>query len=316
MKFCTQLWMILLFFALSKNQLLSQNDVEACLSFEELEVGQEYGRSSENSAGDVFMERADVIITLDSFIYENGNGDFWNVTVLEEEEGLFNSIGDGQTLFVSNINMSFDFSQLPNGVHKVCLEIWDGGGNENFAVNNQDIAYWEFSQQMPTGEIAPGVFATFTPNEGNEETWLLAGELCLEGPINNFTIGGQEFIIDNVCFEYLEDENCGLDDFVVEPLPCTPNGIFYVEYDFSGQGPQGSNGYKITAGEQEFGPFTYFEEKTTLGPFTPGSSLAFKIEDISFPDCQTSFQLPAYSCAPQSCLSFEELEGKSFGGEF
>ena len=170
-----------------------------CLNFDGLRPETTFGRSTNLEPGAVFHTESKVILSLEEFLYSNGEEDFWDVTVFGPDPVLSWPGTMANSLFISNINVNFDFRSLPEPVTGVCLDIWDGGGEENLAVNDRPVQVWDFAQQMPEGEIAPGITAQFTPfPEG--ESWLPSGTLCLTGNIETLTIGGQEFLVDNVCF--------------------------------------------------------------------------------------------------------------------
>lgn len=60
--------------------------------------------------------------------------DFWNVIVYEMFFIDFELV-EGKYLFVSNINLKFDFIVLEKFIRKICMFYFDGGGEENILVN-------------------------------------------------------------------------------------------------------------------------------------------------------------------------------------
>ena len=103
----------------------------------------------------------------------------------------------GQSLWMTNINMLFDFRNLPFTVKKVTLNYLDLGGYENLAVNGSGI----YRGQIATAPAVIGmsnvsVTSVPTPPPVSGRT----GTVTITGPdIDSFLIGGQEFWIDNVC---------------------------------------------------------------------------------------------------------------------
>ncbi len=191
-----------------------------CLQFEELSPGTKFGQSNEKAPGDIVFEEAGVPVSLGEFLYSNEEKGFWDVEVFGSETGFGFPAEQGNSLFVSNINLTFDFSELDDEVTKICIDIWDGGGEENLAVNGGNLQVWDFARQSPDGsEIAPGVTATFTAFDAGANSFLPSGTLCLTGTLKSFTIGGQEFLIDNLCLfsekdDTDDDEGCyTFDDF-------------------------------------------------------------------------------------------------------
>jgi hypothetical protein len=93
----------------------------------------------------------------------------------------------GQSMWISNVNLSFDFSGLPFIVGKVTFDFEDLGGSENVSVNRSAIV---------EGELASGEFSGATLTVVRGQT---TGEATIEGTVREFLIGGQEFFLDNVC---------------------------------------------------------------------------------------------------------------------
>jgi hypothetical protein len=99
--------------------------------------------------------------------------------------------GSGQDLLINNINMEFDFPAAISKGLKILFA--EHGGNVNLGVNGIQKNVENFVDLV--GLVA-GVNVTCT---GPGCTGGGQGELKLEGAINEFYIGGQEFCIDNVC---------------------------------------------------------------------------------------------------------------------
>ena len=80
-----------------------------CMDFNELETGTVWGRDGNHQPGDKVYEKDGIKATVEPFQYFDGTSDFWNVKV---EEGIFGSNFpqlQGKELFISNINLQFDF---------------------------------------------------------------------------------------------------------------------------------------------------------------------------------------------------------------
>ena len=90
-------------------------------------------------------------------------------------------------MWVSNINLKFDFSGLAFTVGRVTFDFQDLGGSENVAVNGSAIVEGELS----SGTVG-GVPLTVTRSTS-------LGDGTLVGNVQDLTIGGQEFYLDNVC---------------------------------------------------------------------------------------------------------------------
>ena len=270
----------------------------SCIDFDNLDLNSRFGRSNGNEPGDVIIEQENVVVSLEEFLYLNGQTDFIDVTVIDESSSIINPIGQGNLLFVSNINLKLDFKRFERPIEYVCLDIWDGGGEENLSINGQELSVWDFASQQPEGIIAPGVTATFTPL-GDRTNNIFAGTLCLSGKIDEIIIGGQEFIIDNLCFAPQTPTTCSIRNFKVTPQPCTPNNVFYADFNFDIDQIAGlEEGYNILLNGELIGEFKYEQDFTTVGPIESNGEeeLFFEIVDRTFPDCRDTFNLGRYSC--------------------
>jgi len=108
-------------------------------------------------------------------------------------DAAFPPFGSGQILTLNNVNVRYGLSGL--GVtEKVRIEYFDGAGMENLMVNG---AAWYFGEiDAAPAAIAPGVTCTVYENAGPGFDY---GVIVLEGDVDFFFLGGQQFAIDNVC---------------------------------------------------------------------------------------------------------------------
>lgn len=205
-----------------------------CLEFENLPADSIFGRDNGLLAGDTLLLESGVAVTLDSFTYLNNSGDFWNVRTTTNAFGTLPGVFNGQFLFVSNINLNFDFRQLPFPTSSVSFTFMDGGGEENISVNGEPIRVLNMLSEAPT-EIAPGVTMTIA---ANPFTTLPAGIVTLTGTIESLVIGGQEFGLDHICYT-LEPvfPTCAIDSLVIQVGECTPSGTLSLNLNFDYQLP-------------------------------------------------------------------------------
>lgn len=150
-----------------------------CVDFEDLTLGTTY------HVGDSFVDSG-VVITAQPFVWSNGtptsNGyaQVWNA-------GLAG--GSGLEMQLNNINLAFDFGQP---LHGLSLEFGEYGGNLNIEINGSFQNFQNFVDIH--GLMIGGVKAVVMNGLGND-----VGRLSLFGPIQSFSVGGQELWIDNVC---------------------------------------------------------------------------------------------------------------------
>lgn len=197
-----------------------------CVEMEELEVGTIYGTASGMQAGDIAFVEDDVSVSVDSFMYFNGDKAFLNATI---DDGSFGPPGNpltGNYAFVSNINMVFDFTGLAQPVVAVSFGFVDGGGEENFAINGGELFVLNDFHELLLQDI-PGFNIHLTPAPDDSD---ISGYITILGPVETLTIGGQELGLDNICT--VTAPPCVIGDLVADFIEPVDDGLLY-QIDFS-----------------------------------------------------------------------------------
>ena len=257
-----------------------------CFDFENLELDQRFGRSNGQAPGDTIplLFNSEVITTLEPFIYENG-GDpgFWDVSVVDWPLG--NWFGTAPYLFVSNVNMVFDFAHLPDVVSQVSFDFADGGGEHNIQVNGDTIYNVYDFKDLPIN-IAPDVTLTIDSNR-----------LYLDGNIRKLVIGGQELGFDNFCYVVNDVPPMCIDNVIARPEPCDSNNLFYTEISFDHYNPA-SDSFFIRGNGQNYGQFAYGQSSYIIGPIeaNPNLQYEFVIVDAADPNCSNFTEIGSVSC--------------------
>jgi len=159
-----------------------------CTGFDELEMGEEYNEATQPPGANLFNING-INATLEPFTYFDGSTDIHGVWV---DHGIEAPLEDN-ALWISNSTLLFDFSDLNEPTTQVRFDYWDGGGEENIAINGMPVLVVNDFSEVPQN-IAPDVTLTlsFTPP--------FVGQIILEGNIQSLKIGGQEFMLDNLCY--------------------------------------------------------------------------------------------------------------------
>lgn len=147
-----------------------------CLDFEGLTVGTKY------NVGDSFSEGL-TQVKAETFYYYGG-GSASNGYAEVQAGGMAGH--SGKEIWTNNVNLSFKF---PSSLSSLELHFGYYGGNVNISINGTlknetDIISFN-------GSVISGVSVTVSDP--------VQGILTLQGTINSFSIGGQEFVIDHVC---------------------------------------------------------------------------------------------------------------------
>ena len=198
------------------------NCSDQCVQMEDLQVGTVYGSGAGMMPGDLAFVEDDVSVTVDSFQYFNGTSGFLNATVEDGNFGPPDNPLTGNYLFVSNINLTFDFTGLTEPVTSVAFGFVDGGGEENFAINDGEVFVLNSFFELPLQSI-PGfdvmVFPAPDPSDNS-------GYVIISGPVETLTIGGQELGLDNICFVTVPP--CSISGLEADFQEVTPDGLSYL----------------------------------------------------------------------------------------
>jgi hypothetical protein len=154
-----------------------------CLKFNDLAPGTTYNVGSTISTGGK-------IIQVEQFQWANGT---WSSTGSAKIDSSNYAGGSGSELRANNVNFNF---QLDYPLSKLTFKFADYGGNENIKINNDFRNVPNFLGLNNTTIGGVNVSVTAVQNISS-----IRGEMVLQGIISGFTVGGQEFWIDEVCLE-------------------------------------------------------------------------------------------------------------------
>jgi hypothetical protein len=186
-----------IFMAMSGLAQIPQN----CVSFETLAMGSMFG-SGVNSIGDEILVEEEISVTVEYFEWVGGGGMFGDCEVMDGTS----SFGSGQAMWTNNINLAFHFENLGFVPNRVSFDYLNEGGDENFSVNGSPV----FAGEISMAVLPPGISMAIM-NMGSFQRATLTGD------ITELLIGGQEFMIDNICATLVEDPSDCV-DFEMLPL--------------------------------------------------------------------------------------------------
>lgn len=277
-----------------------------CFNFEDIPAGTQLGPASGNSPGDVLFSQAGIQVSIQEIQYSNGNTGFGNAQIMDAGVGWL----DGQFFFMGNNSLHFDLSQADGSLNRLCFDFFDGGGEENFAVNGSAVAIVNnFSEIANLSFPGVSVDVDFT-NTGSLEQ----GTVCITGDIESLLIGGQEFGIDNVCADAVLA--CPIANLRAEIVACDDAGNYDVEVDFDWLSP-----LTVIVG---FGIFVEGEHLATINqtqlpyllegvqPATDALVFTLTVCQNDNPNCCASVIVPK-QCPPGACLEFEGLDQPVYG---
>lgn len=173
----------------------------AQVSFDFEPLYTQWGGPYGNFPGEIVMVEDGVPMSVEEFYLGTYTG--FNEAMIDVPITGFGSI---QILRLNNISVAFDFGGVPGVPADAYFAYADLGGEENIQVNGG--ALFEIYQMMDLDGVmvAPGV--TMHVSAGGIPGGH-AGVVWLEGPVEKFRVGGQEFWIDDVRLDE-PDQPCDL----------------------------------------------------------------------------------------------------------
>jgi hypothetical protein len=206
----------------------------SCAEFETLALGTTY------TMGDIFSDGG---IEFNVAVFTWGDGSPATSGFVEvSNQG--DAGGSGQELTINNVNLIMDFGGPVDGLS---LRFGEYGGNLNININGD---FQNFDLMSDLNGLTPigGVDVNVTGGLGND-----TGVLELAGNVTFFSIGGQEFFIDEVCpggpgepiAECIEFEDIPLGSSFTPVVSFPSNGsvvlieAFTMSGGFIGTGPAG-----------------------------------------------------------------------------
>ena len=123
----------------------------------------------------------------EQFQWSNG---IWTPDGYAEVVAMGMACGTRQEIWINNINLRLE---LPVQADLIELDYGEYGGNLNIEITGvfQNFANMQDINGMPFGAATVSVVDYGVP--GNS-----CGHLTVRGPVDSFSIGGQEFVIDNM----------------------------------------------------------------------------------------------------------------------
>ncbi|MBK8567373.1 MAG: T9SS type A sorting domain-containing protein [Saprospiraceae bacterium] len=89
--------------------------------------------------------------------------------------------------------------------------------------------------------------------------------------------------------------DCEIFDLVAEANPCNDNGQYMLDIAFQTQAT-GSQGFKVRANGQWFGPFSYGQPFYTIGPLNAGTVYEIVVRDVQYELCKDAIVFGPVNC--------------------
>ncbi|RMF28923.1 MAG: T9SS C-terminal target domain-containing protein [Bacteroidetes bacterium] len=268
----------------------------ACFDFAGLDDSTSY-HIPDYAIGDVLFEEHGIPAVIEAV---QPAGFFYSIFVGNDSlQGLnfeFNR-AEGSYLIFLLANLSFDFAAFDYPVTQVSFDYQlgiPGLGSVffNLGANGHDYLIGSTPPDAPV-EIAPGVWALFEPDPDHDDE----GRVTITGPIEQLVLGGGEFAVDNLCFEYAIPD-CHFQHLIAEAHACDDDGNFLIDLAFEVQGPS-ADGFAVFVNGDEVAVFQYGEPFYTIGPFPGDGSTVYEIvvQDLGQNACNAHTALGPIDCS-------------------
>jgi hypothetical protein len=159
-----------------------------CVKFNNVPPTAQWGTPAGHANGALVHTEDTINVTVEEFYWSATTTHFGSTRV----KPSFTVSGE-QSINTNNINLQFDFTQLSFTPNKVTVIFRDTGGFENISVNGSTVIRGELASGS-TGGISWTVDST---PEGNPSNRI--GTVTIIGDVSHLKIGGQEFWIQSVC---------------------------------------------------------------------------------------------------------------------
>lgn len=266
-----------------------------CLDFNEPEIGTVYSQENGNTPDEVVYQYDGVNLSMGFFTDQNGNTNFDQIAVVDPFIEDFTA----PSLYINYSTATFQYANL---VNTLCFTGFLSGHEINFGINGE-VGVFESLLDPNIQEEWPDYEIIITPL-GNTAGSLVS--VCIFGPIETFTIGGIEFLLDDVCTDTFID--CAFNEPNFEAF-CQNSGSISLSLDFGAI--IGDNGFVDVYIEDEFYDFYSTEAfPLVLENVIPSGqqntvNVTVCINDI--PECCYTEDIALPTCIDESCITFSEI---------
>ncbi len=203
---------IAIFLTLFANPLLGQQT--GCYTLDNFLLGNKLGQSFSSLPGDSIGNEAGMYVTAELFYLEDNNFAFDSLTVVNDEVQSEFYHGINNLLSLRNITAKFDVFDALGEAYHIQIHGYNEGNGVNFGFNGNIPRFYENFSEVPTF-LYPGVEfeAIEVPNPNGSGTYFVIS-IFSDTNIYEVSIGGENILIDNFCF----DQNPNVDCKIYNPM--------------------------------------------------------------------------------------------------
>jgi hypothetical protein len=272
-----------------------------CVDFSEPEIGTVFSQENGAVPGEIVYQYEGVNLSMGEFVDQNGNTWFDQLSVVSPFIDNFTA----PSLFVNYATATFQYT---DPVNTLCFTGFLSGHEINFGINGE-VGVFQSLLDPNIQEEWPDYEISVTPISSNTGDMVT---VCIFGPVETFTIGGIEFLLDDVCTDAFT--SCAF----IEPnlqVFCQDNEAINLSIDFASV--ISDNDFVDVYLDNEFyGFYAIAAFPLLLENIIPAGeqntlNVTVCINDI--PECCYTETLEVPNCILEGCITFSEIvTGTSF----
>ena len=266
-----------------------------CIDFDDVAVGTEYANVQP------FVSEGGIEIYTESLVLSFSNSVYGTANVVAASDYSFGG-DEGNMLHLQDIRLLTHFNQVPEGVSAVTFDFYElTQGVANYTLPN----FFGTSIYNDLSESYTNYISYDSPD------FHFGGNAYYSGDFSQFTFGGQNVLIDNICFWY-DDAYCDFTDTELEYEDCGADDNFTANINFTAQNV-GNQGFTVYVNGEEYDSFAYGSPSYAIENLLGDGVTTYEItiQDNMF-DCQfDAFSVPPQACSPDCAIgdvTFEYIE--------
>ena len=257
---------------------------ESCITFSALEPGTIFNSDTGVEPGDVILEFPDANVSMGVLTNINGGVEFGQIRVIASS----NTTLDAPSLLVNFATATFSYA---TPVTSLCFNASVNNLPINFGINGSVNTYLNLLDPTLLTAFSNHTI-TVTPLASNNNGIV---SVCISGLIENFTIGGIELLVDDIC-SY--NPICDFSNLQVVQYNCQEDiqpYRFFLTFEHN-RLPLDS--FNLRVGGQFYGRYAYGDLPLSELDIevTPGTNLHFLVRDVNTEDCAEDLTIVARSC--------------------
>lgn len=277
-----------------------------CITFDEPEVGTTYSTDTGVEPGDIVYQYPNANMIMGTFASANGEINFDQIQVVE---GWVDNL-DAPSLYINYATATFGYH---TPVQTLCFTGYLSGHDINFGLNG-NVQLFTSLVDPALIEAFPDFDITVAPIEPNSSGLV---SVCISGLIETFTIGGIEFLLDDLC---ASDPICDISNLQVGQYACNPDvepHIFYLNFDHN---QSAAESFQLFVNGDLYETFTYGDLPILEIPIATNVA-QFLVVDLNDDSCAEDLTVEVQNCE-NACNGFAAttadvycIEAQTFGAQ-